>query len=181
MKKVIGFSGLAGSGKTTALTSVKEIGEIITMGDVVRNEAKRRNLIINNDNLGKVAKDLREEFGENIIAKRCIELINSLDENIVFVDGLRSKSEVRIFKQEWKFPVIAIIIEEERRRKLLLDRARSDDPKKLDDLIKREKREEAFGILEVIKNADYQILNDYSKKKLKEKTRELVIKILKKY
>ena len=57
--KVIAFCGLPGSGKTSAIESIKDLGYIITMGDVVRNEAKIRNLEYTGENLGKVAKGLR--------------------------------------------------------------------------------------------------------------------------
>lgn len=181
MKKVIGFSGLPGSGKTTALKGVKDLGTIITMGDIVRYEALNRKSPLNGENLGKIAKELREKFGKGIIAKRCIDVIEMTEDDVIFVDGLRSKAEVEVFKKNWKFPVIAIIIEEERRRNLLLERARSDDPLTREEILKREEREEKFGINNVINQADYKILNNSTKENLKERIRFLVKKIIKNY
>ena len=45
--KVIGFCGLPGSGKSTALESVKSLGVVVNMGDVVRNEAMKKKIEIN--------------------------------------------------------------------------------------------------------------------------------------
>jgi len=56
--KVIGFCGLPGSGKSTALIAVEDLGIIITMGDVIRKEAINKNIEPNNENLGKIAKEL---------------------------------------------------------------------------------------------------------------------------
>ena len=58
--KVIGFCGLPGSGKSSALIAVEDLGIIITMGDVIRKEAINKNIEPNNENLGKIAKELRE-------------------------------------------------------------------------------------------------------------------------
>ncbi|MEJ2251645.1 MAG: hypothetical protein P8Y97_18560 [Candidatus Lokiarchaeota archaeon] len=133
-------------------------------------------------NLGNVSKELRAIYGEDVIAVRCIDLIKDINNyDIIFIDGLRSKEEVKIFRKIWKFPIIAIIIDEERRRKLLLERTRSDDPISLNEIKKREEREEKFGIVEVIKSVDYQIVNDGNKEALKKKTRSLVKKIIENY
>ncbi|MFX0012705.1 MAG: AAA family ATPase, partial [Candidatus Hermodarchaeota archaeon] len=107
--KVIGFVGLPGSGKSEVLNAIKDLGVIITMGDVVRNEARERNIDPSDENLGKIAQELREAFGPEIIAKKCEKLIRNLDANVIFIDGLRSNAEVKLFRKSWKFPVIAVV------------------------------------------------------------------------
>ena len=179
--KVIAFCGLPGSGKTSAIESIKDLGYIITMGDVVRNEAKIRNLEYTGENLGKVAKELREMGGKDIIAIKCVELIKSKNKRIIFVDGIRSISEISIFKKFWKFPIVAITVSEEIRFKRLFERNRGDDPKILSDLKLRDEREIEFGLMEVIRTADYTVINDSSIDELKEKTRKIVLEILKNY
>ena len=66
--KVIGFCGLPGSGKSTVLKAIEDLGVILTMGDVIRNEARERKIEPTDENLGKIANELREEFGQEIIA-----------------------------------------------------------------------------------------------------------------
>lgn len=117
--KVIGFCGLPGSGKSTAIEAIIDLGIIITMGDVIRNEAKKRNVDLIDENLGMIAKELRERGGPKIIADKCVELINGLDSEVIFIDGLRSISEVDEFKKFWKFPIVAIDTEDKIRLKLL--------------------------------------------------------------
>ncbi len=179
--KVIGFCGLPGSGKSTALEAIKDIGKIVTMGDVIRKEADRTGLSPTSDNLGKIAEELREKGGQEIIAKKCVEYIKNLDYEVIFIDGLRSISEVNEFKKNWRFPVVAIDISDKMRYKLLFERGRSDDPKNQIELKKRDRRENKFGIKKVIKKADYTIRNNATIDKLKLNTRELVKKIIENY
>ncbi|MFX0023359.1 MAG: AAA family ATPase [Candidatus Hermodarchaeota archaeon] len=179
--KVIAICGLPGSGKTTAIEAIEDLGIIVTMGDVVRDEVKLRNLEPSGDNIGKVAKELRENKGPAIIAEKCVELIKKKNEEIVFVDGIRSVSEVIVFRKYWDFPIIAIIVDEEKRFKHLFERNRSDDPKSIEDLKERDRREIEFGLDQVLEIAEYRIYNNSSIEDLKKKTRKTVLEIIQNY
>jgi dephospho-CoA kinase len=179
--KVLAICGLPGSGKTTALEAIEDLGTIVTMGDVVRDEVKKRNLSPSGNNIGKVAKELREEFGPAIIAEKCVELIKKKNKKLIFVDGVRSLSEHNIFRKYWKFPIIAIIVDKEKRFKHLFERNRSDDPKSLEDLKERDRREIEFGLDKVLQNADYIVHNNSSIEELKKNTRRTVLEILNTY
>ncbi|MFW9881814.1 MAG: AAA family ATPase [Candidatus Thorarchaeota archaeon] len=179
--KVLTIAGLPGSGKTTAIDAIKDLGIIVTMGDVIRNEVKKRNLEPTGDNIGNIARELREKEGTAIIAKKCVEFIMNLDADAVFVDGVRSLAEVNIFRKFWKFPIIAIVVNEELRFKRLFERGRTDDPKCLEDLKERDNREIQFGLINVIKNADYTILNNTTIEDLKKKMRKIVVDIINHY
>jgi dephospho-CoA kinase len=177
-KNVIGFVGLPGSGKSTALENITKLGPIITMGDVVRNEVKSQGLELNPQTLGKVAKELREMFGPDIIAKKCIELIKSRSESVVFVDGIRSMHEVTLFRQYWKFPVIAILCNESIRHAHLMERGRSDDSLNINIIKERDARELGFGVGDVIKNAEFQVENNSDANSLKQKTLDIIKNII---
>ncbi len=179
--KVMAICGLPGAGKSTAIDAIKDLGVVITMGDVIRKEAKKRNVEPTGENLGKIAKELREKGGPEIIAQKCVDLIKTLSTNIILIDGVRSFSEVNEFRKSWKFPLIAIKIDEKERFKRLSERARCDDPKTLEDLKKRDKREIDFGLDEVVNKADYTIMNASTIGELRKKTREIVLKIIQNY
>ena len=179
--KVLAICGLPGAGKSTAIDAIRNLGSVIIMGDIIRNEAKKRKLEPTSENLGKIAKEFRLKYGSNIIAEKCVDLINKQYNNIIFIDGLRSMAEVKVFRKYWKFPIIAIVLEEKRRFKRLFERARSDDPKSIDDLKDRDKREIEFGLEEVLNNADYTIKNDSTKEDLKERIRKLVLDLIHNY
>jgi dephospho-CoA kinase len=140
-KIVIGFVGLPGAGKTIALESVLDLGEIATLGNVVRQEADSRNLPHTDENLGMIGKELRQKWGEDIVARRLTEIVKENPAKVIFIDGLRSMFEVEIFRNYWKFPIIAFIVDEELRHKRLMERGREDDSLNVDDLKERDKRE----------------------------------------
>ena len=177
---VIGFCGLPGSGKSTVLKAIEDLGIIITMGDVVRNEARERSIEPTDENLGKIAHELREEFGPEIIAKKCVAIIKNLKKDVVFIDGLRSIAEVNVFRNSWIFPIVAVIIDDKIRFKRLSKRGRLDDPKYLEDIRERDQLEISFGIKEVINSANFKINNNVSKKEVQKITRNLVLNLINK-
>ncbi|MHA1293325.1 MAG: AAA family ATPase [Promethearchaeota archaeon] len=179
--KVIGLSGLPGSGKSTIVDAIKDLAKVITMGDVIRDEAKKRNEAPTDDNLGKIACELREKFGPDIIAEKCVELIKKLDAEIIVIDGLRSMAEVNVFRKYWKFPIIATILDDEKRFMRLSKRGRLDDPKSIEELKERDDRELKFGLFEVIKTAEYKINSDLPLEEFKTKVKELFVKIIQDY
>ena len=177
--KVIGFTGLPGSGKSTAIDAIRNIGIIVTMGDVIRNEAKKRGIEPTGENLGKIAKELREKGGDGVVAEKCVELIKQLKDDVIFIDGIRSQFEIDVFRKYWKFPIIATVIDENVRFERLFERGRSDDPKEIEEFRERDKREIGFGLKDVVDNADYKIENTFSIEILQEETKKLVKEILK--
>lgn len=179
--KVLAITGKPGSGKTTAINAIRDLGMVITMGDVVRNEVRNRNLEPSDNNIGKIAKILRKEKGLAVIAEKCVEIIKNKSTDVIFVDGVRSTSEVNVFRKLWKFPIIGIVIDEKVRFNRLLERARSDDPKIIEELIERDKRESEFGLDDVLQNADYIIHNNSTIDDLKRNVRDLVLNIIKNY
>lgn len=179
--KVIGFCGLPGSGKSTVLKAIEDLGIIITMGDVIRNEARTRSIELTDENLGKIAQELREEFGPETIAKKCVAIIKTLKGDVVFIDGLRSIAEVNVFRNSWIFPTVAVIIDDKIRIERLSKRGRPDDPNTLEDLRERDQREIAFGLNEVIDSANYKINNNISKIDVQKIARDLILKIIKDY
>lgn len=178
MKKVIGFVGMPGSGKSTALNIAQNYGSIVVMGDVVREETLHKGLEINSENLGKTAKELRAQFGPEIVAQRCIEKVVKLTDTIIFIDGLRSISELNTFKKAFPIQIVAIHAPDHLRHEWLIKRGREDDSVAIDIIKNRDQREIQFGLLELIKVADYTLENLGSKSALEHACEELIKKIL---
>ena len=96
---VIGLAGMPGAGKSVVVNVAKGSGYgIIVMGDAVREEAEKRHLEPNSENLGKIMLELRQKEGNSVIAKSCIPKIEKAKEQKVIVDGIRSPSEVESSK-----------------------------------------------------------------------------------
>jgi dephospho-CoA kinase len=179
--KIIGFCGLPGSGKSTVLKAIEDLGVVITMGDIIRNETRKRSIEPTDENLGKIAQELRDEFGPDILAEKCVVLIKNLETEVIFIDGLRSIAEVKVFRNSWKFPIVAITIDDKIRYERLSKRGRPDDPKYLEDIRERDQREIAFGLNEVIISANYKINNNVSKNEVQKTTRDLILSIINNY
>jgi dephospho-CoA kinase len=179
--KVIGVTGMPGSGKSIVSRVGKRLGmKVVRMGDVIRDEAVQRN-----QDPGKVALDIRKEYGEFVVAERCVELIKisknqsnnlkSTSSSFYLIEGIRSPSEVERFKQEFKdFKVITIHSRPKTRFQRLKRRRRSDDSSLVSDFQTRDQRELRFGIGEVIANSDYIVINEGSLKTLKNKVRSIL-------
>ncbi|MHA1454687.1 MAG: AAA family ATPase [Promethearchaeota archaeon] len=168
--KVLGFCGLPGSGKSTAIEAIAELGTIIMMGDVIRNEARKNGVLPTDENLGS--------GGDEIVAEKCVELIKDSKKTPIFIDGIRSMAEVRVFRKYWEFPVIAIVADDQVRYQWISNRARMDDSRKKSDIEERDLREIGFGLKEVIKDADYTVNNNSSIADLQIKIKTLIMKLI---
>lgn len=162
--KIIAFVGLPLSGKSTAAKVAEELGiPVVVMGDIVREEVKRRGLELTDENAGKVATELREKEGMDAIAKRCIPIIRekAKEKGIVVVDGIRGIAEVERFKKEFGDDFILINIESpiEMRFERALKRKRADDIQTIEELKKRDERELSWNMGEAIKVANFTIEN----------------------
>lgn len=177
--KVIGVTGLPGSGKSVVSRVAKKLDiPLVRMGDVIREEAKKRN-----QTTGEVAVELRNEYGEFIVAERCVKTINNYFKantgseelnfpdskcKIFMIEGIRSQYEVDIFKKNFKdFKIIAVHSTPKTRFKRLKRRMRPDDSKDESEFLLRDKRELNFGIGNVIATADYMVVNEGPLKKIK--------------
>ncbi len=178
-KVVVGVTGMPGAGKATVRKMVEKLGyPVVVMGDVIRDEAKRRNLKPTPENIGFVMLRLREEEGPYAVAKRCVPKIKAA-KNIVFIDGIRSLDEVEEFKRHFaNFRVIAIHSSPETRFKRLFQRGRSDDPKNRKTFLERDSRELSVGLGGVIATADHMIINEGTRKELEQKVRRTLEEVI---
>ncbi|HEC75642.1 MAG TPA: flagellar hook-basal body complex protein FliE [Thermoplasmatales archaeon] len=172
--KFIAFTGLPGAGKTEAVNIAKELGiKVVSMGDEVRNETMLRGLELNDRNVGRIANEMREKYGKDIWAKKCLEKIENNE--IVVIDGIRNIEEVETFRKAIKnFVLVAIHASPSIRYERLMKRQREDDSTKIEDLKKRERRELAWGIGNVIAMADIVVINEGSLEEFREKIKEIL-------
>jgi len=178
-KLVVGLAGMPGAGKSTVVNVAKEGGyKVVVMGDVVREEVKKRRMKPTPKNLGKIMLELRRMEGEAVIAKRCIPKIEKVMEQKVVIDGVRSLSEVAEFKKHLhRFSLIAVHASPETRFKRLYRRKRSDDPKNWEIFYERDMRELRVGLGNALAMAEHMIVNEGGLEVVKDKIREVLRKV----
>jgi dephospho-CoA kinase len=179
-KVVVGIAGMPGAGKGVFRRNVQRMGyPVVTMGDEIREEVKRRNLKPTPQNLGKVMLDLRETEGAAAVAKRCIPKLENKLGRLIVIDGIRSLFEVEEFRKHFpNFVLLAIHTSPNTRYKRLIRRRRSDDPTDWETFMERDLRELRVGMGSVISLADYMIVNESSISVLKQKILQFVKRIL---
>jgi dephospho-CoA kinase len=182
-KLVLGLAGMPGAGKSAVVGVARVSGYgVVIMGDVVREEAKRKGMKPTPENLGKIMLELRQMEGNSVIAKRCLPKIENTKEQKIIVDGIRSLSEVEEFKKHFpKFNLIAIQASPETRFKRLHRRQRSDDPASWQIFNERDKRELSVGLGEAIAKAEYTIMNEEDLGSVKRKIKEVLRKVEEKW
>ena len=176
---VAGLAGLAGSGKSLVVSVAVRSGyAVVTMGDEVRNEAKRRGLEPTPANLGMVMLELRQKEGDSAIAQRCTPKIRNADRDKIIVDGVRSLAEVEEFRKSFpNFTLIAIHSSPETRFNRLYHRRRSDDPKDWQVFRDRDLRELGVGLGSAIAMAEHVIVNEGELEQAKAQAAQILRKV----
>ena len=157
---IVCLTGMPGSGKSTIVSALKARGiEALNLGDGVRAEAKRRNLELSGDNLGKLMLELREKNGAGAIAELLTEQIKNSQSKVIIIDGVRSTAEIEVLKNIGSVKLLSIEASSDTRYKFLSTRGRSDDPTTIEKFEERDNRELGVGIGESIAIADETISN----------------------
>ena len=172
------ITGMAGSGKTTlASMLIDREYTVMTMGDVIRNEVRMRNLAPTPDNLGKMAEDIRKSGGDAAVAQKSIPLIIGAPTNKVALDGVRSLDEVSVFEEAFNTILIAVHASPDTRYHRLKNRGRSDDPINKQLFRERDKRELSFGMGNAIALSNYILINDNGIEALEKELDKLLWKL----
>jgi dephospho-CoA kinase len=173
---IVAITGMPGAGKSTAAKALEARGfKRIVMGDVIREETRRRGLEPDEKNTGKVMLELREKYGPGAVAEVCLHSLKTIKENVVVVDGVRSFAEVEVFAREGKVKLLAVHASRDRRFKLLSERGRSDAPASRSSFDERDRRELSIGVGNAVALADESLSNERSTpEELERKAVELV-------
>jgi len=186
MPLVVGLTGLASSGKGEVSTyiSTKYDFRKLVFSDVVREEARKRNLLIDTTSeqqkyiLSQLGENMRKESGRwDILAEKLVEKIKTQEIERSVVDGFRSVEEVSLFKKNFDNFYLVLVSADEAIR--FLRRSREDSTATIENLTKRDKENiEFMGLGKVMKMADFTIYNnEQSVEHLYKKVDEVMQKI----
>jgi dephospho-CoA kinase len=159
---IVCLTGMPGAGKSSVASFLKEKGfAVVTMGDAVREEAKRQGLEPTDINLGKMMLKLRQDLGPGAVGHIVLQKLARDDScSNVVIDGIRSIAEVEVLKEAGHVKLLAIHASQNTRFKHLKERARADAPSNGNEFAGRDKRELSVGVSEAIALANEMISNN---------------------
>jgi dephospho-CoA kinase len=159
---IICLTGMPGAGKSSVASFLKQKGfGVVTMGDVVREEAKRQGLEPTDINLGKMMLKLRQDLGPGAVGYVVLQkLTRDGGSSNVVIDGIRSIAEVEVLKKIGHVRLLAIHASQDTRFKHLRERGRADAPSNTNEFAARDKRELSVGVSEAIAFANEVISNN---------------------
>lgn len=177
--RVVAIVGLPGSGKSEAADVARsEDIPVVTMGDVIREVCRDRDLDITEDTLGSVATSLREEDGLAAVAERSLPLIESEleEQDVVLVDGIRGIAEAELFEKVFgdEFFLVSVEAPFETRLERIRARGRDPDADGRRDLRRRDEREIGYGMGAAMERADVTVRNTGSLEEFRTVIRELL-------
>ncbi len=155
-----------------------------SLSDLIREELGRRGVEVTRDNLIKVANDLRESYGHSVLGDRALEKMKGKTGDFV-ISSIRHPAEVKALKKNGHFFLAEVRAPIKTRFERIKERDRENDPKTMKELEEKEKLESQTSgpgqqLTNVIKMAEYVIMNDSTLNKLHKKTEKLLDDLTKK-
>lgn len=165
-KIIIGLVGLQASGKGTAAKYLSEKYGASThrFSTMLRDVLNRVYVDISRDNLQILSSSLRQNFGEDLMARVIAQDVEKDEHEIVIVDGVRRFTDLFYLEKIPHFKLVSIETNQSNRYRRLVDRAENsgDRDKTLEQFIDDEKREADREIPDVMKTASIIWNNDHS-------------------
>ena len=114
---LIGITGGFGSGKSTAASFFESRGfKKIILSLFLEEEARRRGFKkITRKILQDIGNEWRKKFGHGILAEKAVNYIKKEKIKKAVIDGIRNSGEVKKFKKEKNFVLLAIITDKKNR------------------------------------------------------------------
>ncbi len=163
-KKILGLTGLMSCGKGTAVKYLKEKyqAETFRFSTMLRDILDRLHLEHSRENMSGISTILRENFGQDLMAKVMTEDVKNSQAELIVVDGIRRMEDIKYLKAMPNFKLVAIEADMQIRYQRLKERGEnSDDQNKTWEQFQADhKLETELTILDTIKAADVVINND---------------------
>ena len=179
--RVLGFTGMPGSGKSEAMEVAKARGHpVVRMGDLIWEEVDRQGLPRDAKHVGQVANGMRDSHGKDVWAKRTAERVRAIASGrLVLIDGIRSQEEVETLRRELghDFLLVAIHTDPDHRFERMVRRGRPDDSKDVKVLKERDEREMTWGIARTIALADEMLVNDSTLEAFRDRVKALLDRV----
>lgn len=171
MPRFIGLTGYMGSGKGELVKILKKRGyQYISLSDVVREEATKRDLEHSRENLQKIGNELRAKNGAGALGRKVREIIARDIQTQWVIDGIRNPGEEEELRKLPDFQMMGVSASAETIVKRIMQRKREEGMRlSKESILERLEREKGIGeppegqqVLRCLHHADFFILNEGS-------------------
>ncbi len=181
LELIIGVTGTNGSGKDTVCDILKEMGfSFFSCSQIIRDEARERNIQLSRDNMIALGNELRETCGNGVLAEKILRRIKTNGLERVVVGSIRHPAEVEVLKKGTaEFVLISVDAPIELRYKRIRERNNETDEATFEDFQKHELielngRYAEQQLKKVMAAADYRIVNEATVDELKRKAKSVI-------
>lgn len=167
MKKiVIGLVGQIACGKGVMKQYLIKTNDAsdYRFSTILRDAMNRLSIELSRENLQKFSTTIRQNFGEDILAKAIAKDAKDDSHHFIVIDGIRRMADIKYLKKLPEFRLISIHADKEIRLQRVINRNENpgDDKKTMEEFEKEEMAEPEMEIPQVMDNADYKINNNGS-------------------
>lgn len=163
-KIIIGLAGEIGCGKGVIAKYIieKYNGSSFRFSTMLKDILRRMYLDDSRENVQTLSTILRQNFGEDVLAKVMSEDVKRSDKNIVAIDGIRRPADIKYLKEMSEFKLIYVEVDIKKCYDRLIQRGENpDDSQKTFEEFKKEHQQEAELRIKDLKNyADFTVNND---------------------
>jgi len=156
--KLIVITGMPAAGKNIAAEyAQKHQYPLFSTGDFVRAEIRRRGCIADPETSAAISTEMRGADGLGV-TRMAVEEVLKQEADIVFLEGIRSWSEIEFIRSHSPCTLVAILAPRHLRLTRMKQRGRADDS--AEHFSERDRREIEYGVAVCIALADAYVLND---------------------
>lgn len=187
----IGVVGQIAAGKGVLVDYlIKKLGFIsFSLSSILHQELKKKGIKdFTRKTLQDMGDELRKKEGNDVLARRAIEILKKKDKKCFVIEGIRNPGEVEFLKKNPYFILIGVKAKRELRFKRMLKRAKPWDPKTYTDFVKVDRRDLGIGqkrsgqqVGKCLAYCDYILTNNKDKKDFYRKIKKLIKSIKIKY
>jgi len=162
-KIILGLVGSLASGKETTKNYLAKNykAKDCRFSSILRDAMNRTSIPTSRENIQKFSTILRENFGENLLAKAIANDASKLDADVVVVDGVRRFTDIEHLTKLPNFFLIKIDADPKIRYERMVKRNENegDNKKTFEEFLNDHDAEADRQIPEVMKSAKYSIDN----------------------
>lgn len=163
-KVIIGLAGEIGCGKGVIAKYIieKYNGSSFRFSTMLRDILRRIYLDDSRENMQTLSTILRQNFGEDVLARVISEDVASSHKSIVMVDGIRRLADIKYLKELPEFKLVYVETDIRKRYERIVRRNENpDDAQKTFEEFKKEHQQEAeLHIKDLKKYADFTVNNN---------------------